>query len=93
MWELFGRFGITAILVLYLTKTLHFTDAKAFAVYSAFIALIFVMPMVGGVLCDRILGHRHSIILGGATIPFSCKPFNLSWHDVMHSRDYVNHSV
>lgn len=63
-WELFGRFGITALLVLYLTKTLHMSDAKAFSIFSAFLALIYVTPIVGGVLCDRILGNRHAILLG-----------------------------
>ncbi len=64
MWELFGRFGITSLLVLYLTKTLQMSDAKAFAIFSAFLALIYVTPIIGGALCDRVLGNRHAIILG-----------------------------
>jgi len=64
MWELFGRFGISATLVLYLTKMMHFSDAESFAVYSGFIALIFMTPIIGGVLCDRVLGNRHGVILG-----------------------------
>jgi len=63
-WELFGRFGITAILVLYLTKTLHFTDARAFTIYATFIALIFVTPVIGGFLCDHYLGKKHAMNLG-----------------------------
>ncbi len=65
MWEVFGRVGITILLVLYLTKMLHFTDAHAFAVFGGFIALVYITPIVGGVICDRFLGNRHSIILGG----------------------------
>ena len=63
--ELFGRFGVTALLVLYLTKSLHFTDAQAFVVFSTFLALLFITPVIGGILCDRVLGNNHSIILGG----------------------------
>jgi POT family proton-dependent oligopeptide transporter len=66
MWELFGRVGITAILALYLTGTLNFSDANAFNVYSGFIALAFVTPIIGGILCDHFLGNRHAIILGGS---------------------------
>lgn len=66
MWELFGRVGITAILALYVTTALHLTDVQAFNIYSGFIALAFVTPILGGILCDHILGNRHAIILGGA---------------------------
>jgi proton-dependent oligopeptide transporter, POT family len=64
MWELFGRFGITALLVFYLTNTFHLSDSKAFAIYSGFIVLIYVMPIIGGFLSDRCLGLRQAIIFG-----------------------------
>lgn len=62
--ELFGRFGITALLTLYLTTTFHFSDAAAFALYGSFTALSFVTPVVGGIICDRYLGRVNSIVLG-----------------------------
>jgi proton-dependent oligopeptide transporter, POT family len=65
MWELFGRFGITALLVLYFTGVFHISDARAFEIYSAFIALVYATPIFGGVLADRYLGSRNAIILGG----------------------------
>ncbi len=43
----------------------HFNDAKAFTIYGSFIALLFITPIIGGVLSDRYLGKVHSIILGG----------------------------
>ena len=66
MWELFGRFSITALLVLYLTLYFHVSDATAFGVYSAFIALLYTTPIVGGFLTDRFLGSRHAIIFGAS---------------------------
>lgn len=66
MWELFGRFGITSLLVFYLTKTFHFSDDRSFALYSGFIAMLYVMPIIGGFLSDRVLGLRHSVILGAS---------------------------
>ncbi|PIQ44277.1 MAG: hypothetical protein COV52_07240 [Gammaproteobacteria bacterium CG11_big_fil_rev_8_21_14_0_20_46_22] len=66
MWELFGRFGITALLVLYLTHTFNIADSHAFSVYSTFMALIFGTPIVGGYLADRYFGSRVAIILGAS---------------------------
>lgn len=63
--ELFGRFGITALLVLYLTKQLNFSDAHAFTIYSLFIAAIFVTPVIGGYIADRYFGFKNAIIIGG----------------------------
>lgn len=62
--ELFGRFAITALLTLYLTTTFHFSDPEAFSIYGSFTALMFITPVIGGILCDRYLGRAHSIILG-----------------------------
>lgn len=66
MWELFGRFGITALLVLYLTQIFHIPDTQAFGIYSAFIALLFATPIIGGFFADRYLGSRFAILLGAS---------------------------
>lgn len=66
MWELFGRFGIMSLLVLYLTSTFHLPDSEAFTLYSGFIALIFAMPMIGGILADRFLGARSAVTFGAS---------------------------
>lgn len=68
MWELFGRYGITSILILYLTKTFHLSDSQAFSIYSAFIALCFATPILGGYLSDRFLGSRQAILLGAISM-------------------------
>lgn len=66
MWELFGRFGITALLIFYLTNTFHLSDSAGFAIYSGFIALIYVMPIIGGYFSDRFIGLQHAVILGAS---------------------------
>lgn len=66
--ELFGRFGITSLLILYLTQVFHFSDVHAFSVYGSFIALLFIFPVIGGILSDRFLGKTHSIILGASVM-------------------------
>ena len=48
MWESFSIFGLRALLILYLTQVLAFSDAKAFEIYAGFISLVWVSPVVGG---------------------------------------------
>ncbi len=68
MWERFSYYGMRAILVLFLTSQLGFADAKAYAVYSVFAALSYAGPMLGGILADKLMGFRSTILLGGIII-------------------------
>jgi POT family proton-dependent oligopeptide transporter len=68
MWEFFSYFGMKALLILYLTQNLLFTDKSAFNLYGAYISLIFVTPIIGGYLADRYLGFKNSIIIGSILI-------------------------
>jgi len=65
LWERFSFYGMRALLVLYMTKQLLFTDTMAFGVYAAYMSLVYVTPMIGGILSDKILGFRKAILLGG----------------------------
>ena len=69
LWERFSYYGMRAILVLYLTsETLKggfgFDEKAAVAIYAAYGALVYLTPLVGGYLADRLLGFRRSIIWG-----------------------------
>lgn len=64
MWERFCYFGMRGLLVLYLTKALLQGDDKAFAVYGAYTALVYMAPVLGGRIADKILGYRIAVILG-----------------------------
>jgi POT family proton-dependent oligopeptide transporter len=63
-WERFAYWGVQSILVLYMKDSFHFSDDLAYALYGAIGALLFLTPVVGGLLADRFLGYRHAIILG-----------------------------
>ncbi len=65
MWERFSYYGMRALLVLYLTKHWLFADGKANLIYGAYGALVYIMPVLGGVLADRWLGQRKAVIFGG----------------------------
>jgi POT family proton-dependent oligopeptide transporter len=66
MWERFSYYGMRALLIYYMVKGfLGYGDNRAYAVYGAYTALVYATPFIGGMLADRILGARRSVILGG----------------------------
>lgn len=65
LWERFSFYGMRALLVLYMTKQLLFSDRMSFGVYAAYMSLVFFTPLIGGVLSDNYLGYRKAITLGG----------------------------
>ncbi|HQV51823.1 MAG: MFS transporter [Flavobacteriales bacterium] len=65
MWERFCYYGMRALLLLYLVESLAMGDNKGFAVYGAYTALVYVMPVIGGRIADQILGSRWAVLLGG----------------------------
>lgn len=65
MWERFCYYGMRALLVLYLTKTLMVADKETFAIYGAYTALVYAVTVLGGKLADSLLGYRIAVIIGG----------------------------
>lgn len=64
LWERFGYYGMAALLVLYMSKALHFSDDKAYSTFGALVAMIYVTPILGGYLGDHIIGYRRSLVIG-----------------------------
>lgn len=64
MWERFSYYGMRALLIFYLTQHFLFGDDKAFLIYGAYTALVYVTPMIGGILADRYLGARKAVTMG-----------------------------
>jgi POT family proton-dependent oligopeptide transporter len=68
MWERFGYYLMIGIFTLYLKDVKQgfaMTEAESADLYGTFIALVFLTPFLGGLLADRYLGYRRSIIIGG----------------------------
>lgn len=65
MWERFSYYGMRAIFILFMTKVLLMSDAEASEIYGSYTGLVYLTPLLGGYLCDKFLGNRRSIILGG----------------------------
>jgi POT family proton-dependent oligopeptide transporter len=68
MWERFSFYGMKALLLLYLTKYHLFSDAGGLEVLGSYAALVYAMPVIGGLLADRYLGMRKSVIFGAALL-------------------------
>ncbi|WP_229597677.1 oligopeptide:H+ symporter, partial [Serratia marcescens] len=66
IWEYFSFYGMRALLILYLTHQLGYTDSRAIDLYSAYASLVYVTPILGGWLADRLLGNRVAVIAGAA---------------------------
>jgi POT family proton-dependent oligopeptide transporter len=64
LWERFGFYCVQSLLVLYLTQKLLWTDKSAYDLFSAFSALIYATPIIGGILADKIIGYRYAVIIG-----------------------------
>ena len=64
IWEYFSFYGMRALLILYLTHQLGFDDSHAISLFSAYASLVYVTPILGGWLADRLLGNRTAVIAG-----------------------------
>jgi proton-dependent oligopeptide transporter, POT family len=68
IWERFGYYGMASLLVLYMVQQRGFSDARSYAVWGTFSALVYAMPMLGGYLGDHVLGLRRTMVLGATTL-------------------------
>ncbi|MCG6185870.1 peptide MFS transporter [Maribellus maritimus] len=73
LWERFSYYGMRALLVLFLTATFasggfEMAELDAFTIYGIFTGLVYVTPIIGGMLADKVLGQRKSIYIGGLTM-------------------------
>ncbi len=68
MWERFSYYGMRAILVLYLINGIGWTGQQATRLYGTYTGLVWLTPLIGGYIADRVLGTRRSLVIGGLTI-------------------------
>jgi POT family proton-dependent oligopeptide transporter len=69
LWERFSYYGMRALLVLYLTGRaitggFGMPEEMAYGIYGAYGALVYLTPLAGGFLADRLMGFRKAIIWG-----------------------------
>ncbi|MEA3040581.1 MAG: proton-dependent oligopeptide transporter, family, partial [Sphingomonadales bacterium] len=64
MWERFGYYGMRALLTLYLANYFLFSDQTTTGLYGGFTALVYLTPLIGGLIADRYLGSKRSVKFG-----------------------------
>jgi POT family proton-dependent oligopeptide transporter len=69
MWERFSFYGMRALLVIFLTSTFleggwNWPRENALALYGTYTSMVYLTPIIGGILADKYLGHRNAVILG-----------------------------
>ena len=77
LWERFSYYGMRAILVLYLVSEtsgvnpgLGWSDKSALELYGWYTMFVYLATIPGGILADRYLGQRKSVMVGGLFLCF-----------------------
>ena len=84
-WERFSYYGMRALLILYLTQSFLMTDVSAFAIYGSYTALVYISPVIGGILADRYLGFTKSVVFGGILMLIG--HLTLGFSDIFHANN------
>lgn len=84
MWERFGYYLMLGIFALYMMDGwnnggMGFDAGKKSDIYGTYLGLVYLTPFIGGLLADRLLGYRRSIVMGG--LMMATGYFLLSVHD------------
>jgi proton-dependent oligopeptide transporter, POT family len=71
MWERFSYYGMRALLTLYLIEEvskggLGWSSSEAGHLYGIYTGLVYLTPLIGGILADKYLGNRNAIFIGGS---------------------------
>jgi POT family proton-dependent oligopeptide transporter len=86
MWERFSYYGMRALLVLFLVSDAAaggwaWTREQALGLYAWYTGLVYVTPILGGIIADSLLGYRRAVLLGAflmtlghASMAFETKP-------------------
>ncbi len=64
MWERFGYYGMRALLILYLVQHFVFADRVANGLYGAFTSLVYLTPLIGGLIADQYFGSKKAVKFG-----------------------------
>jgi len=69
MWERFSYYGMRALLVLFLVSAVldggwGWERAEALQLYAFYTGLVYVTPILGGLIADKITGYRKAVVIG-----------------------------
>lgn len=69
MWERFSYYGMRALLVLFLVSSLleegwGWERADALVLYAWYTGLVYITPIFGGLIADKLTGYRNAVVIG-----------------------------
>jgi proton-dependent oligopeptide transporter, POT family len=64
LWERFSYYGMRGILIFYLTQHFLFDRKFSTGLYGSYTSLVYLLPLIGGLLADRFLGTRKAVAFG-----------------------------
>jgi proton-dependent oligopeptide transporter, POT family len=88
LWERFSYYGMRALLILYLTKHFLFDDKQGGLIVGSYAALVYAMPVLGGMIADRYLGFRKAITFGAVLLV--CGHFGMAFEGPEATRQMVD---
>lgn len=62
--ERFGYYTMLAIFTLYLQAKFGFTAAQTSTIFGVFLGAVYFMPLIGGILADKVLGFGRTVTIG-----------------------------
>jgi proton-dependent oligopeptide transporter, POT family len=77
--ERFGYYTMIAIFTLFLQAKFGFDEGQASGIYSAFLAGIYFLPLIGGILADKFgYGVCNGLHVFSALLPEKFMPYRWS---------------
>jgi POT family proton-dependent oligopeptide transporter len=71
MWERFSFYGMRVLLVNFLTMAAigsnpgwEWTTENAMALFGTYAGLLYLTPIVGGIIADKFIGYRWAVVVG-----------------------------
>ncbi|HJX71594.1 MAG TPA: oligopeptide:H+ symporter, partial [Bacteroidales bacterium] len=64
MGERFGFYTMYAIFVLFIQAKYGFDTAKSGLIWSSFLFGVYFLPLIGGIIADRVLGYGKTVTIG-----------------------------
>ncbi|MEM0985375.1 MAG: oligopeptide:H+ symporter [Pseudomonadota bacterium] len=68
MWERFSYYGMRALLIFYLTWHFLYDSSFSLTLYGAYVALVYLGPLLGGWLADKYIGFRKAVTFGAVLL-------------------------
>lgn len=71
MWERFSFYGMRVLLINFLTMAAigynpgwEWSAENAGALFGTYAMLLYVTPIIGGIIADKITGYRVAVVIG-----------------------------